>query len=66
MRGISALESSRPGRIPLSVETELLSIARSIERLGCRMGEDPERVILRKEDLAERIRAVAAQIGGAA
>ena len=45
---------------------ELRSIARAIERLGCRMGEDPERTILRKEALADRVRAVAAQIGGAA
>jgi len=29
------------------------------------MGEDPERAILRKEELADRVRAVAAQIGGA-
>jgi hypothetical protein len=45
---------------------ELRSIARAIEHLGCRMGEDPERAILRKEALADRVRAVAAQIGGAA
>jgi hypothetical protein len=29
------------------------------------MGENPERAILRKEELADRVRAVAAQIGGA-
>ena len=49
-----------------SASDELRSIARAIERLGCRMGEDPERAILRKEALADRVRAVAAQIGGAA
>jgi hypothetical protein len=53
----------RPG---ISFEAELISIASAIERLGCRMGEDPERAILRKEALADRVRAVAAQIGGAA
>ena len=50
----------------IPVHEELRSIAYAIERLGCRMGEDPERAILRKEALADRVRAVAAQIGGAA
>jgi hypothetical protein len=49
-----------------ALPAELRSIAYAIERLGCRMGEDPERAILRKEALADRVRAVAAQIGGAA
>jgi hypothetical protein len=48
-----------------SPTAELRSIARAIERLGCRMGEDPERAILRKEALADRVRAVAAEIGDA-
>jgi hypothetical protein len=51
---------------PLSASDELRSIANAIERLGCRMGEDPERAIIRKEALADRVRAVAARIGGAA
>lgn len=46
--------------------SELHSIADAVERVGCRIGEPPERAILRKEALAERIRAVAAEIGGAA
>ncbi|WP_237152397.1 hypothetical protein [Oryzibacter oryziterrae] len=48
------------------MKAELLSIAKAIEQLGCRMGEDPERAILRKEAVADRLRTVAAQIGGAA
>lgn len=53
-------------RPAISFEAELISIAHAIERLGCRLGENPERAILRKEALADRVRAVAAQIGGAA
>lgn len=65
MRGFSVFENSRSECIPVSIRGELFSIARAIEKLGCRMGEDPERAILRKEELADRVRAVAAQIGGA-
>jgi hypothetical protein len=66
-KGLFVVSSTRSGKAPdQSPVAELCSIAYAIERLGCRMGEDPERAILRKEALADRVRAVAAQIGGAA
>lgn len=51
---------------PASIQSELVAIAHAIERLGCRIGEDPERALLRKAALADRVRALAAQIGGVA
>lgn len=66
MKGFLVFEKNRAELVPLSIKAELRSIAYAIERLGCRMGEDPERAILRREALADRVRAVAAQIGGAA
>lgn len=48
----------------MSLQIELLSIAGAVEKIGCRIGEDPEHFALRKEALADRIRLVSAKIGG--